>query len=356
MQNIIKVTDSEINVENIMKEIILEAKRLNMTQVNQDTSVLNDSIDYSSDSISPLIIPFLKKPTSRKSGNLAKASNKVLTKIFYIIWNTVGDIFTQQQEINKQIIKKEDDLEKKILNLQQQIDKSSNSVLNSNKIYDLFNYVEFENIMRGDTKFISDKQQEYLKLVAPKSRVLDIGCGRGEFLSLLKGKGINAEGIDLSEEMIKICHQQGLNVFREDALSLLNSTEHKYGTIIAAQVVEHMDYPTIIEMIKLAYDKLEEGGVLILETPNPTTVATHIGGFYSDPTHLHFIHPYTLKFICEQAGFHHEGINYSSLQDNRLDIPEEMDGVMKKNLTKLNDVMFGFQDYAVIERKVTVLS
>lgn len=347
MQNIIKITDTSINVQKIMSNIVQKARKINMNNAMDDLDSLSEhGIE---EDISPIILNYIKRPTSRKSGFLSKFANKVITKIFYVMWNSLGDIFTQQQSINKHLMKK-------VRYLQNKIDELNGELVRvqynqPRNFLENFDYVEFENIMRGDVGTISDRQETYLKYVDPSKTILDIGCGRGEFLKLLVNDGINAEGVDINQDMISICRSQGLNVYNSEGTEYLRNTDKKFGAIFAAHVIEHMEYNEMIELINLAYERLENNGCLILETPNPKTVGTHIGGFYSDPTHLHFVHPSTLQFICEKAGFDEVNIIYKTLQDHRLKIDENFDEITKANLKRLNEVLFGYLEYAIIAFK-----
>jgi O-antigen chain-terminating methyltransferase len=151
--------------------------------------------------------------------------------------------------------------------------------------------------------------------------------------------------------MIKECIALGLKVFESEGVTYLKKTNKKYSAIFAAHVVEHISYSHMIDLVNKAYGRLVMGGKLILETPNPTTVATHIGGFYSDPTHLHFVHPQLLKFVAEQAGFKKVDIMFGSEQSDRLIDESIMSDLEKKNIDRLNQVIFGYQDYSIIAEK-----
>ncbi len=225
-------------------------------------------------------------------------------------------------------------------------------------IYDVIDYFDFENHFRGSTEIIKKKQQIYVPYFLGKRNVLDIGCGRGEFLSLLKENNIEAQGIDLYSEFVEICHEQGLAAVLGDGIEYLKSKE-KWGGIFAGQVVEHLQLSQIITLCKEAYVRLEEGAYLILETPNPTTLCTFACAFYMDPSHYKPLHPATLQYFLEKAGFREIEIVYNQESRYQYQIPsfshsmEDIENLhdLDYAVQVLNGFLFGSMDYAVIAKK-----
>lgn len=340
MSSIIKITDTSIDVNKIMSEISEKANKIRQEEVKKDLGVIS-SIDSNS-GVSPNIIQYIKRPSSKKSGIIAKVFNKIIEKIYFIIWNSLGDALTRQQNINLSLIQKINLLEAKL---------EKEQARTESDLFDKFNYVEFENRMRGDVSVISERQKKYVAIMPQNETVLDIGCGRGEFLELLNANGVKGEGVEINRDMIEVCKSKGIKVYEAEAVDFLTKTQKKYGAIFASHVVEHISFSHLVDLVNTAYSQLVSGGKLIIETPNPTTVATHIGGFYSDPTHLHFVHPQLVKFIAEQAGFRKVEFIFASEQDNIMVITDEMSEVEKKNMERLNQVIFGFQEYAIIAEK-----
>jgi 2-polyprenyl-3-methyl-5-hydroxy-6-metoxy-1,4-benzoquinol methylase len=133
-----------------------------------------------------------------------------------------------------------------------------------------FDYVGFEDRFRGNEEELKERQRTYLQYFQDKENVLDIGCGRGEFLELLRECGIKARGVDLDLDMVLLCREKGLDVVMDDAFAHLTVLpDDSVGGVFAAQVIEHLHPRRVIELVRLCYRKLVPGGVLILETPNP---------------------------------------------------------------------------------------
>ena len=152
---------------------------------------------------------------------------------------------------------------------------------------------------------MAERQAAYLDLFrGSPSKVVDLGCGRGEFLDLLRGAGIAAYGVDMSEAMVSACRQRALDARKEDILEHLASLpEGSLGGIFCAQVVEHLEPAGVIRFFELAWMALGEGGALVVETLNPRSLATFTNALYVDLGHLRPLHPLTLSFLAESAGF-----------------------------------------------------
>ncbi|MCZ7356128.1 MAG: class I SAM-dependent methyltransferase [Candidatus Methanoperedens sp.] len=229
---------------------------------------------------------------------------------------------------------------------------------------DVMNYFLFEEKFRGSTEDIRKRQSVYLEYFKNCKNVLDIGCGRGEFLSLLKENGIGARGIDMNEDMVLYCQKNGLEVSQNNALSYLTSLSDKsLDGIFSAQVVEHLQPADLISLIKLTYDKMQYGSYFIAETINPMCLSVFASSFCMDLSHVKPIHPETIKFLLESVGFReiqfiflssfHETIKLAKLKSTEnMNIEEKMRlEVMNQNIDKLNSLLYGYQDYAVIGKK-----
>ena len=165
-------------------------------------------------------------------------------------------------------------------------------------------YDAFEDIFRGPEHFIRDRQRRYLHLLGDREPVLDIGCGRGEFLDLLRERGLEYAGIDPDPDMVRRCRAKGHeNVEVADANSFLEKcADDSIGAIFCAQVIEHMPYEQLLRFYSLSLRKLEPGGLFILETVNPHSVRA-LKTFWVDPTHQHPLFPEVALALCEISGF-----------------------------------------------------
>ncbi|MCD7890656.1 MAG: class I SAM-dependent methyltransferase [Ruminococcus sp.] len=222
--------------------------------------------------------------------------------------------------------------------------------------YEAIDYFDFENHFRGSIESIKNAQKSYLKYFENKSHVLDIGCGRGEFLSLLKENNINAEGVDIYAPYADYCQMQGLAAVCCDGTEYLASLDGVDG-IFVGQVVEHLRPNEIIRLCNTAYERLTEGGCIVIETPNPTSLAIYTNAFYIDPSHVKPVHPLTMKYYLECAGFKNIEKIYTESSKPPYSIPElkcssaENGEEFNRAMKTVSDIIFGSQDYAIIAVK-----
>jgi SAM-dependent methyltransferase len=225
-------------------------------------------------------------------------------------------------------------------------------------------YVRFEDRHRGTAEEIRERQRVYLELFTRIGHVLDVGCGRGEFLELCRETGIDARGIDLDPAMVARCRQAGLAAEQADALAYLDALpDGTLGGIFSAQVIEHIPPEALIALVRLAHRKLRSGGVLLLETPNPACLTVFSGAFYVDLSHVKPIHPEAARFVLEAAGFRDVEIRYVNPvpPDGKLQrlepfwymrrYEEAFLTQINDNFERLNQLLWGAQDYAVIGRR-----
>jgi O-antigen chain-terminating methyltransferase len=223
-----------------------------------------------------------------------------------------------------------------------------------------FDYFGFEEKFRGSEEDIKGRQRAYLEYFQGQNDILDIGCGRGEFLELLREAGIKVKGVDLDLDMVLYCREKGLDVVQEDGFAYLDSLpDEALGGIFAAQVIEHLESKQIIELVKLCRRKLRPGGILILETLNPKCLMIFAESFYMDFTHMQPIHPEAMKFLFESTGFLDIELKFSAPVEPSKRIlsfpdPAALGTTLERfnrSLETLNELLYGFQDYAVIGRK-----
>jgi len=226
-----------------------------------------------------------------------------------------------------------------------------------------FEYLLFENRHRGAEAEIQARQRTYLPYFKNSGPVLDIGCGRGEFLELLKGAGIAAQGVELNPEMVQVAQQKGVEVIQGDGLEHLRKLpDRELGGIFLSQVIEHLGPENLRELVRTAFLKLAPGGVLLAETVNPQCLTTFSGAFYVDLSHQNPIHPEAAHFLWESVGFRQVNILYVSPYPPEMLLKEmvrrddesyedETARVLNENVRRLNDLLYGYQDYAVIGYK-----
>jgi len=217
-------------------------------------------------------------------------------------------------------------------------------------------YPAFENRYRGDQEKIRVQQRGYLPYFGGEGKVLDLGCGRGEFLEILRDNGIEASGVDLNEQMVDICLGKGLHCEWGDLLDKL--AELKDGAlagIFCSQVIEHVPPAYLRRLVELAYFKLKARGVLIIETINPASLFALVEVFYLDLSHEKPIPPQTLRFLFETSGFEEVEIKYSApLEEERLEelpVTDERAHLLNRNIDRLNKILYSPLNYAAIGRK-----
>ena len=207
-------------------------------------------------------------------------------------------------------------------------------------------YSLFEERFRGAPEQIGATQSFYLPfLMELPGLVLDVGCGRGELLRLLRERGIPACGIETNAISAEACRREGLDVLHGDALEVLARTEAgRFGAVVALQVVEHWSAETTFAFLRETRRVLTPGGRLILETINTDSLSA-LRAFYLDPTHVRPVPPETLRFLAEAAGFVETRIEY------RAALPEEERLTERsENDARLNRLLFAPQDYALLAR------
>ena len=145
--------------------------------------------------------------------------------------------------------------------------------------YDAIDYFDFENHFRGSREVIKERQRQYLRYFSECKNVVDIGCGRGEFLELLKENNIGATGVDTYDEFVEYCRIHDLSAVCDDGSHYLKTIDSTDG-IFVGQVVEHLKEFQIVDLCNTAFEKMQSGSYLIIETPNPTSLAIYTHAFY----------------------------------------------------------------------------
>jgi len=247
-------------------------------------------------------------------------------------------------------------LDNKIEQIESNIDLSEDTNLK-------INYFIFEEKFRGSRDEIKQRQFKYLDYFKDCKNVIDIGCGRGEFLELLKENNINAQGLDIDVNMIEFCQSKELRVNMMDAISFLEQVENNsLDGIFINQVVEHLEPGYLIKMLNLCYQKLMSDYFIIIETVNPLSFVSFVN-FYIDLSHTRPLHPETMRFLLEIAGFREIELKfYSPIKDEfrlqKIQLHQEIEEREKllietfnNNIDILNNLLYGPQDYTFFGKK-----
>lgn len=222
-------------------------------------------------------------------------------------------------------------------------------------------YFALEKDFRGTEVEIRERQRFYLPFFRDCRGVLDIACGRGEFLELMKSAGVSASGVDLNADMVGRCLEKGLAVVQADVFAYLAQVpDGSLGGIFSAQFVEHLDPADYTRLVLECSRKLSPGGVLAIETQNPECLAIFSQSFYIDPTHVRPIPPAQLRHLFAEAGLHQVSTHYLSPSAKHLPVvPELLSSAIEPDALKafnsavgrFNETFFGGMDYAIIGRR-----
>lgn len=325
---------------------------------NQIYSIKLDRPLYSNRPVIGKVVVFVKKVT-----------RKLLRPILYPILMEQNDFngsvtasinalynneLTTQQFINEQkaINETSAELQSRLERLEAQVQRMSNTS------YGTIDYEKFESNFRGCEEDIKNRQSFYLPYFEGKKNVLDVGCGRGEFLQLLQENNIPASGVDAYAGFVEKCREKGLDVIEGDAIEYIkNLEESSLDGIFSAQLIEHLTTNELVELCTEAFKKLSVGGCMILETPNPTCLSIYTNSFYIDPTHVKPVHPQFMEYLLKEAGFSKVEVVYTESSKINYSLPM-LDSNNVENLSDFNegikvlsDVIFGSQDYAIIATK-----
>jgi SAM-dependent methyltransferase len=209
-------------------------------------------------------------------------------------------------------------------------------------------YFAYESRMRGSVETIRERQRRYLDVFRAPGPVLDVGCGRGELLGLLRDAEIEARGIDADADMVAYARGDRLDVEQADAGEYLERlADGSLGGIFMGQVVEHLPAATLARVLELAARKLRPGGVLVAETINPLSPLA-LRHYFADLTHAQPLVPETLELLARQVGFVDTEIQFLNEPADRLTEPD--DPVIAANVRRLNELLFAPLDYALVAR------
>jgi O-antigen chain-terminating methyltransferase len=236
---------------------------------------------------------------------------------------------------------------------------------------DSHKYVGFEDQFRGSAEEIRKRVTGYLPIFqgigdqgSGIGDVLDVGCGRGEFLELLREHGIRARGIDLNPAMVEVCRGKAIDAQTADALTYLRGLpDGSLGGLFAAQVIEHLEPRYLMQLLDAAFDKLRPGAPIVLETINPACWFAFFESYIRDLTHVRPVHADTLKYLLIASGFQRVDIRYSAPYPDADKLQKLASGsdqaavladaveTINANVEKINRLLFTYLDYAAVGRR-----
>lgn len=213
----------------------------------------------------------------------------------------------------------------------------------------------FEQAFRGSREALLDRYRDLAAVFDGCSPVLDIGCGRGEFLHLLAERGTDAEGVEMDPALVDAARDDGLDVWLDDGVRYLEGMpDGSLGGVSMIQVIEHLPPQPSVDVVRILADKVRVGGKVVVETVNPQSLYVYAHAFYLDPTHGRPVHPGFLHFLFQQAGFAEVKVDWRSPPPEK-DVLEpvstgddDADAVANANVERLNQLLFAPQDYAII--------
>ena len=211
-------------------------------------------------------------------------------------------------------------------------------------------YARFEDRFRGTREEIKARAEYCLAVVreagagTAERPVVDLGCGRGEWLELLTEHGLTGRGVDSNLVTVTDCRERGLDVVEGEALGYLRALpDRSCGAVTALHLIEHLPFATVIAIVDEIARVLVPGGVTILETPNPQNLLVGASTFYIDPTHRRPLHPETMRFLAEARGLTRVEIRYLHPMEGTA-IPEDAHPLA----SRLNEYLHGPRDFAVL--------
>jgi O-antigen chain-terminating methyltransferase len=222
-------------------------------------------------------------------------------------------------------------------------------------------YTLFEEVERGSRDEVMRTLRGYLTYFKDAEPVVDLGCGRGEFLELAQLYGVPAYGVDTDAAAVEHCLSLGLKARTADVIEHLSGLpEASVGGVFSAQVVEHLPPELLWPLLEEVARVLRPGGHVVVETPNPATFATHVHSFWRDPTHLRPVPAPALWFAGNRVGLVVVETLYSSpVPDPERLKPVRVEGSAdpelaesyNRSVTMLNELLYGPQNVAVVMRK-----
>lgn len=374
---------NNVDVAKIMEEILGEVEQQygagyegslpqTLEKKNEEMAPLVKRI-HALDGIHLRIPPYAnKKPIVAKLMTMISRVTSKLTRFINFqqneVNNKVATSLDIMQENMEEIALWSREMEKRLAFLERRGTVGVASGKTAKVSFDEKTYLAFEEQHRGNQEEIRRRQQYYLDTYVKSwldkdmpGDILDLGCGRGEWLEILRENGYQALGIDLNRESLNECQKKDLKVICMDAISYMRSLpEESVRMITSFQLVEHLEMPQLLSLFQELGRVVKKGGVIIMETPNPCNLQVGAASFYLDPTHVRQLHPEFVRFLTEQSGFRQIEIAYpeqnnaeewwnSVASEETTDIQESV--CFQAVLNELKRTIWSSADYAIVAKK-----
>lgn len=213
-------------------------------------------------------------------------------------------------------------------------------------------YASFDEEFRGSREEIKERLRIYLPIIRAQSigsddmAILDLGCGRGEWLELLRDEQLHATGVEANRVLTGRCRELGLEVIEDDLVEYLRALPAaSLGVVTGFHVVEHLAFEVLVEVLDEVMRVLRPRGLAIFETPNPQNVLVGSCNFYFDPTHRNPLPAPVLDFLLRSKGFQEIKLIKLNPSDNE---PVAGDSEI---VNRFNEYFYGAMDYAVVAWK-----
>jgi SAM-dependent methyltransferase len=216
-------------------------------------------------------------------------------------------------------------------------------------------YDAFTDRFRGSTAEVSAKLEGYLpdvRRLVGTGGVVDLGCGRGEWLTLLRDAGVPSSGVDANPRFVAAGRARGLDIELGDAIGYLQGLPPgSVDMVTAFHVIEHLGTEELLALLDAARSVLRPGGCVLLETPNPANLVMAACDFYNDPTHRSPLPSALTQYLVSTQGF--GDIEVRPLHPRPSPLARYSgEGISPQVHELLSQLLWGPQDYAVLGYKL----
>jgi len=213
-----------------------------------------------------------------------------------------------------------------------------------------FVYRRIEDSLRGSEHEVRESVAHYANLAREHAPLIDVGCGRGELLSLCPG----ARGFDTNERSVADLKARGFDVTLAGVPECFASiADASIGAVAALHVVEHLPAELLFAFFRQSARVLRDGGLLMIETPNAESLLVSASEFWRDPTHLAPRHPAALVLLAREHGFVIDEARavHPFPEGTRIAILESDPPELQRVIHAVNERLFAPQDLRLIVRR-----